>query len=44
MATKDLRFFDSPQPAFLPDQQLTPIPGEGKTGNTVRFLPDAALI
>lgn len=82
MTTKDLRFFDTPGPATLPDghprrgmsvvtalsawlthtnrrsdgawtqryergipvTSLTPIPGDGSTGTTVRFLPDAALV
>jgi len=82
MTTKDLRFFDSPHAAALPDGHprrgmsvvtalsawlvhtnrrrdgawteryergipvtgLTPIPGNGTSGTTVRFLPDAALI
>jgi topoisomerase IV subunit B len=82
MTTKDLRFFDSPQAAALPDEHprrgmsvvtalsewlvhtnrrrdgawtqryehgvpvagLTPISGDGTTGTTVRFLPDAALV
>ena len=82
MTTKDLRFFDSPQAAALPDEHprrgisvvtalsewlvhinrrrdgawtqryehglpvasLTPIPGDGTTGTTVRFLPEAALV
>jgi topoisomerase IV subunit B len=82
MTTKDLRFFDSPRAAALPDghprrgmsvvmalsawlvhtnrrrgqawtqryehgipvTSLTPIRGDGTTGTTVRFLPDAALV
>jgi topoisomerase IV subunit B len=82
MTTKDLRFFDSPGVARLPDGHprrgisvvsalsewlvhtnrrqdgawtqrygrgvpisgLTPLPGDGTTGTTVRFLPDRALI
>jgi DNA gyrase subunit B len=82
MTTKDLRFFDSPDAAALPDghprrglsvitalsawvvhtnrrrdgawtqryehgipvTDLTPIPGDGTTGTTVHFLPDAALV
>jgi topoisomerase IV subunit B len=82
MTAKDLRFFDSPQAAALPDGHprrgmsvvtalsdwlahtnrrrngawtqryqrgipvagLRPIPGDGTTGTTVRFLPDAALV
>jgi topoisomerase IV subunit B len=82
MATRDLRFFDSPQAAGLPDGHprrgisvtaalsewlvhtnrrrggawaqryergmpvtgLMPVPGNGTTGTSVRFLPDASLI
>jgi topoisomerase IV subunit B len=82
MTTKDLRFFDTPRAAALPDghprrgmsvvtalsawlvhtnrrrdqawtqryehgvpvTSLTPVPGDGTTGTTVRFLPDAALV
>jgi DNA gyrase subunit B len=82
MTTKDLRFFDTPDTAALPDGHprrgmsvvtalsawlehtnrrhdrawtqryqngipvtgLTPIPADGTTGTTVRFLPDPALI
>ena len=82
MTTKDLRFFDTPDVAVLPDghprrgmsvvtalstwlthvnrrhdrawtqryergipvTDLTPIPGNGTTGTTVRFLPDPALV
>jgi topoisomerase IV subunit B len=82
MATKDLRFFDAPDAAILPDghprrgmsvvaalsewlvhtnrrhngawtqryergvpaTDLTPIPDDGVTGTTVRFLPKAALV
>lgn len=82
MATKDLRFFDSPGAKLLPDghprrgmsvvaalsewlvhtnrrlngswtqryehgipiTDLTPIPDDGRTGTTVHFLPDSALV
>ncbi|WP_233629749.1 ATP-binding protein [Amycolatopsis sp. WAC 04197] len=48
MSTKDLRFFDSPEAQRLSDGRprrsvpvtdLSPIPDDGTTGTTVRFLP-----